>query len=261
MRNRRYHVNESFFAKMLSEDQAYVLGFTASDGNVSGNCFRYGLAARDRDHLFLIRSLLRSNHPVTDKVQDMDGVDYHSCGLQVNSARMVQDLAQLGVFPAKSMTMQPWEGKLWLMRHYWRGMVDGDGSVRRNGTAYQIRLCGNSQVVDAFIRFVAIRTGTLGRMESMKSIFEVRWDRFLDVQKIATLLYGNAKFYLARKAKVALEIIQAERATQDWSKVTKNDLLALYREHGSWPAVGIALGAGPRNIHVLRKRHRIHLCP
>jgi hypothetical protein len=215
--DRTYSLNERFFRDVQSEAQAYVLGFATADGNVGIRCLRFGLKGADQAQLELIRNLMGSNHPVKSKVVWL-GVHRKPCPvceLQVNSVALVADLVALGVGPAKALRVRPWEGRADLMPHYWRGIVDGDGGVRQEGGGYRIMLSGNLPMVQGFIRFIEQRTGARGNPEPDKSIYVVRFGRFVTVQAIATTLYGNATYALQRKWAMARTIIHGSRLTKD----------------------------------------------
>ena len=79
-----------------------------------------------------------------------------------DSIVLVRALGALGVTPRKSATAEPWDGPVRLMRHYWRGMVDGDGGLSlrppgRPGSPRQwcIHLAGSRACVEAFARWAS----------------------------------------------------------------------------------------------------------
>src|SRR5260370_41289523 len=61
--HRRYAVDEAFFDVIDTEEKAYWLGFLTADGTMREKGGMLALQERDIDHLYKIRSSLRSKHP------------------------------------------------------------------------------------------------------------------------------------------------------------------------------------------------------
>ncbi|NJP30536.1 hypothetical protein [Micromonospora thermarum] len=102
-------------------------------------------------------------------------------------------------------------------RDFWRGVVDGDGSIgiyRRPrsiaATMPQFRLVGQRRVLEAFLGFLRTR-GIVGlSVRPHKSIFTVG-TTCGPAERIVALLYADATVALSRKAETAERIITAVR--------------------------------------------------
>ncbi|WP_406073747.1 hypothetical protein [Micromonospora sp. NBC_01638] len=98
-------------------------------------------------------------------------------------------------------------------RDFWRGVVDGDGSVgsyRRPGPRLsefaQFRLVGSQRLLDAFAAFLR-NHGICGlSVRPHKSIYTIG-TTCGPAEKIISLLYAEAPVALARKAKTAEKIL------------------------------------------------------
>src|ERR1700733_1472510 len=98
-------------------------------------------------------------------------------------------------------------------RHFWRGVVDGDGSIFILKTGYSsINLVGSQRLLEAFLPFLTERNLS-GRMtiRPHKSIHGFSTAGYL-ADLIIDELYRNATTALDRKAAAAAPIIESERA-------------------------------------------------
>ncbi|UPT75605.1 MAG: hypothetical protein M0D55_08005 [Elusimicrobiota bacterium] len=101
-----------------------MLGLLATDGNVSGGTI--SLALKDRDRVLLERferAVGLRPSAIRPMVKGM-------LRTSITSAEMARDLAQHGVVPGKTWTLD-WPKGLpkHLERHYLRGVFDGDGGI------------------------------------------------------------------------------------------------------------------------------------
>lgn len=157
---RRYSLNESYFDAVDTPEKAYWLGFIAADGSVlrrgtKSYLLRIELATRDEPHLKAFAACIGTDSPVKRAVREHGG----SLGgsgqfsrIVINSWRMVAALERAGISERKSATVAPWDGPFELMRHYWRGLFDGDGSLGpiTTRTHWSLGICGSPQCVLGF---------------------------------------------------------------------------------------------------------------
>lgn len=204
---RRYSVNHSYFDTIDSEDKAYWLGFISADGNIavkSDYCIQIsiGLQASDYDHLKKFLVCLDSDYPIYTYPK--------TCTVTITSQRLGQALINLGITPKKSFTVKTCKQvPSHLERHYWRGLVDGDGCLhKRNDGYFQIELVGTKDICDGFsdwVKRVGIQTRATTR--SVRSFFEIKYNGFDLVKRICSELYSNSNVYLERKYATCQEII------------------------------------------------------
>jgi len=194
-------VNETFFDVIDSETKAYWLGFLTADGHVNERSVRLRLAARDVEHVRAFTAAVESTHRVTVR----DGV----VQLAVTSRALAAGLCRLGFTHDKSKTAHPVVLPAELEAHYWRGLVDGDGSVswrtskrHRNGRKAWIRLIGTARIVDGFRAFIRRVLNIDNTRRSMSTIWVVDYECSSAVQ-VARLLYSSATVALSRKHEAA----------------------------------------------------------
>lgn len=195
--NRESHIrcslNETVF-DTITEESAYWIGFLMADGCVTNvNQIQLGLATRDRDHVVRFRSFLGSSHKISNRNNGL------GAGLTVSSSHLVSVLAQYGVVPRKSLTAQVIG--LQDNRHFWRGVVDGDGSLMLptpKRSSHLLRLCGSFFLMSQFAEFVKVHLDIDTSVRKHKTIFEVGPGQAKSF-KIVSLLYSDCAIALPRK--------------------------------------------------------------
>jgi len=195
--HRKYLLNERFFEVIDSEVKAYWLGFMSADGNVSGNLVQIDLHEMDADHLKRFARDLESDYEV-----GLRKTPWLQARLGFFSQQMAVDLASHGVTERKSATLIPWPGPPELMRHYWRGYFDGDGSIFTGADGkWGMSLVSKSEpVVIAFSKAVEGATGKFGRVVQGHFTMDVKYSGINTCKPIAAWMYGEANVVLARKA-------------------------------------------------------------
>ncbi len=130
MAKQKYQVTVPEIAP-LTEELVYWLGFILADGcvlhmppNKGQNKLRINLKPGDADHLRKLVRFLDSNHPVY--------IYEASCQLSISSNALVAFFESFGIVPRKSLIAVA-DDRLVNSRHFWRGIVDGDGSIGRGG--------------------------------------------------------------------------------------------------------------------------------
>jgi len=128
--NKKYSANYNFF-KTWSPKMAWVLGFIASDGNITYNKQQHSLrfCQTDKDLLEKVKRALDSNHRIYEfkKLRATWNTPY---GLQICNKNMCQDLINLKITPRKSLTLEMPIVPDKFLRHFVRGYVDGNGCIR-----------------------------------------------------------------------------------------------------------------------------------
>ena len=213
----KYYCDHGFFDAIDTEEKAYWLGFLAADGYVSdGDSISLRLQPMDAEHLYRFKYALKSTHPVTEYSSQST---YHdrlvtSSDFTMGSARLVRGLSRNGVTPRKTFTLK-WPEQLGaeLLRHFLRGMVDGDGSLgsyvrkgRDTGkfiTHYAFSLISSQEFVEGCQNYLVEVCG-LGRTrldpkKGSPGIATVRYGGRRQVERIFHLLYDDANVFLLRK--------------------------------------------------------------
>lgn len=211
-----YQLDDSFFDIIDTEAKAYWLGFITADGCVRDNGRHYTLQVKlkqsDAGHLAKLQADLGSDRPLY--LAEKRGVAGASAMLAVSSKHLVRSLEALGVTPRKSQTAQPWLGAPDLMRHYWRGMFDGDGSISLESSRakWVLTFCGSRECVTAFAEWSRRIAPAVSRLYDRQTLWYWKAAGVALPQAIAAELYGNATVYLDRKFALATELAEVAPA-------------------------------------------------
>lgn len=211
--------NQDFFDVIDTEEKAYWLGFITADGCVvstprhpEGERISVQLAIRDRKHLVKLKQALAADAKIVTRVhkEGFDGrvKDRGFASFSVGSQKLVSALANLGVGPRKSATVEPWNGPDDLIRHYWRGVVDGDGSIaRKSDNLYTVFLCGSEACVRGFAEWASRVCGTKATPYFRTGCWYVGVSGRHQVPKLIQALYGDCSVSLDRKQERADQIL------------------------------------------------------
>lgn len=211
----------SVFTSVDTEEKAYWLGFITADGCVSGVSagnlsFAVGLARKDRQHLVKLREFIGAHRDVLDyEAESIDGVVRPYSRFTSQDRALIMDLVRHGVTPRKTGRETPWNGPDHLMRHYWRGVVDGDGSVySENAASAAVALVGSHDLVSGFLAWANPIAGTAVNPSADKRSPD-HWRCVIhgkrQTDSLVTALYENASVALDRKMARAQELM--DRAT------------------------------------------------
>lgn len=213
-------IDKTRFANITTEEEAYWLGMLYTDGNITSrkHGIRLTLKASDVDHVReFARFMGTQKEPSIRMVRGGSWFPNGSMrrdGLQadfsVHSPTVHANLVAQGCTPRKTWTCTPWVGPEYLMRHFWRGCVDGDGWVCVGRKQVVIGLCGNVAMVKGLRDFILNQTGFKGRYSESEPIgvaaraaglkfAKVTWNSISATDAVASLLYGDCQVSLARK--------------------------------------------------------------
>src|SRR5712692_5369386 len=198
--------DELYFQVIDTEEKAYWMGFLTADGCVtkgkkSGESPRITihLAKQDYGHLIKFKQALQATQMVSTSGQ--------GCSFTIFSSEMAADLATHGILPNKTFSTKPVQVSSELERHYWRGVIDGDGTFAKNGRS--LALVGDYDVVLAFQAFVLSHCpevrATVRKTENI-FVFHIGKQATLCILQ---LLYGESIVYLDRKYERAKQMVEA----------------------------------------------------
>lgn len=219
-RRRLLSLDEHAF-DIVTPEAAYWAGFLFADGCVCGSYFAVELAAQDRAHLELFRSFLGSAHKITSVRRPgraLGGLDF--VRLQIFSKRIVCVLSHYGVIPKKTATARV-PKSLALNADFWRGVLDGDGSIdscirqsRESHFRFQpmVRMCGTAEVCNTFAIFARRRAHCNMQILPNKSIFIASCGGRLQVTRLLRVLYAREGPRLKRKYRRFIKIDEIAKA-------------------------------------------------
>lgn len=205
----KYSVNDSYFENIDSEDKAYFLGFIMADGNLAKGQHTeeyirvsLHLQVSDIEILEKFKYYVEQNHKI------FIGSHFNDCALRFVQRKMVNDLRKYGITERKTgsehinLEMIPHE----MHRHFFRGLIDGDGWICIGDASQSLGLCGSYEMCKSFVEYLnrELQT-TLLKVSKVKdkNCYKVSYSSIYDMQNIQKLLYQNATVYLSRKKAIA----------------------------------------------------------
>ncbi len=106
----------------------YLVGVVATDGCLSGNGRTITIAAKDAKYLTALRDALKVRCCVG---QGRSGYGYIVHRLQIGSKSLYNRLVALGLSQRKSLVLGPLDVPDHGLKDFLRGVIDGDGGIRR----------------------------------------------------------------------------------------------------------------------------------
>lgn len=213
---RKYRANDSFFDSIDSEIKAYLLGFLYADGYISSDG-RIGILLNEKDIeiLELIQTYIAPESEI--KYINYQNIKRDSqVKIRFKSKQLYKRLQYYGFTTDKTHTNCTILSKIPLnyKRHFIRGYLDGDGSVRfekhynKNNNSYWaslgISFCnGVPKILEEIKEFFNFPV----KLKEHKSWYTLNYYKKEYVKYICTLLYTDCNFYLKRKFNNAINSI------------------------------------------------------
>ncbi len=223
---RKYTLNENYFEDINTEEKAYWLGFLHAEAGVSvnkkGNQLIVSLSQGDGQHLFKLAAALQTNAPIRnyEYLKKNGKLNKYTKFCLTYSGKLAETLTKLGVKPKKSHTLLPAQLDESLMRHYWRGLFDGDGHIMQTRTWWKTGLCGSKPCVEGFKKWANHVSGTKANVQPDHSVYSFTIQGVGAPQALITEMYKDNTVSLDRKQKIA-EVLMAMPIQRHWYKIIK----------------------------------------
>jgi hypothetical protein len=199
----KFTCDESFFDNW-TEESAYVLGYIFADGNVQCDPIesRWGLtitaSEKDVAHLERVRQLLK----ITKSL--LYAAKTRSYRLNIANRTLAKKLVKLGVVPRKSLIVEFPRVPTRYLRHFIRGVVDGDGSVfyfdRPRSPYFTIRVfSGSRKFLTGAGRAIMGQTGIPARVRMVHKNAYVLDYTCSRAERLGRWLYDDSHIFLERK--------------------------------------------------------------
>ncbi len=235
-----YEVNHNAF-DLATDECAYWVGWLMTDGCITkGKTHKYYkvclcLQKNDIEILENFNSFLSSNYPIlqySQKNRRFKNGKYEyffseSARLAIPSELLVEKLAVYGVVPRKTFTAEV-PSIFKLNSHFWRGAIEGDGSISITKNKAVISLIGTESICKDLVRFYEIKTGYSLKKNPTKhktsNVFSVYFQG-KQAKLLGDLLYQNSEnSRLSRKYQSYLEVC---KLVEDQGILLRHEYLAL----------------------------------
>ena len=162
-------IDENAFSS-LNEQNEYWMGFLYADGFIvkqkikSGTSKRFGcfLKSTDKSHIQKCLDFLNTDYQIRTKksrgVSIIGGKEYiikgEGVGFQITNSKIVDDLIGYGFTTHKSWSGLITDKRLLKSIHFWRGLIDGDGSIGYSRGEPIFSLIANELMVKEFHNYI-----------------------------------------------------------------------------------------------------------
>ena len=213
--NRALHKNEEYF-NTETHNMAWLLGFLASDGNVSkrDNCIKIALSTVDIEILEKIKKELDIENPI-HTYTNRKGFDY--CSLSWTCKKHKDKLAEYSIIPDKTFIIKPpYKLNKKYFIDYIRGYFDGDGSINyiSSNNALRWQICAANKEILQWIINVLYDQYNIPKvkvLEQQKEKHVLYYFQYStnSTKEIFNILYSTDKnsLYLKRKKDKFMENI------------------------------------------------------
>lgn len=204
---RKSYLNEKYFDKITSKEQAYWLGFLAADGYVANDVITIQLQLRDRDHLRKFSDAIQGNLTVRE-IQGINNFnyEYHHCRISFKSTHMFNQLKEKGIIPKKSLKLlYPQWLKVDLQPYWILGYMDGDGSICKNRDKVRISFTGTLDVLENIKKYLK-SNAKIRKEHRCEQTFNLQLENNISFDFLILMDYANLPFCLERKKERFLEL-------------------------------------------------------
>ena len=213
--------NDNYFENIDTEEKAYFLGLIYSDGNVREHNGGYYLSIELKREDKYILEKLATELKCENKIYDRDrktnfGESHMSNFTSCNSKKIFDDLARFNIVPDKSHTTTSFINieeliPNNLIKHFLRGLIDGDGTISKRYTTRQNVIAIYQNEINFCYEFDRLLKKSMNDYDLYENIivnkntgvYNLRYRRIDDIKKICDFLYNGSNIYLKRKYQLA----------------------------------------------------------
>jgi len=194
---------------------AYVIGIIATDGNLSSDLRHLIITSKDYEMIINCKGCLGINNKISRTARGKSkNKKYYM--LQFGDKNFFEFLIDLGLTPRKSKTMSELKIPEKYFADFFRGCIDGDGSISISSHAeskhpqYKMRLCSASGnflnwILESCKKSFDVQGGSISKTNK-SSVYTLTFAK-KDSIKILKMIYFKNVLCLSRKRKVALKIL------------------------------------------------------
>lgn len=141
--------------------------------------------------------------------------------LKIRNQKLADDLSKYGIIQNKTYVINklpniPEELEI----HFLRGLLDGDGSIYRAKNKICIDFCSyHSNICEQFRKiankFLSEENKNTNLVANYGTAYHIRFYKKDSVKQLATALYKDSNYYLARKYALAEELFIEDKSEED----------------------------------------------
>ncbi len=234
-RYRSLTYNSKAFSNWDEEEAAYFYGFILGDGCLheksNTKSIVIGLNTRDIDILEKFKKYLGSSNKIGSRTAGKHQVSQFS----FSDKEIIDRLIAVGLVPRKS-TKETIPAHLESNPHFWRGLVDADGSLNTKSThanrSFSVSLVGSKQTAEKFKLFCdkTVNSEAKIRLHTKSSNIYYCTVTGQNARKLVRLLYEDAQVFLDRKYQIAMDV----QKDYDFLNIKRSNAQPLSTKDGKW---------------------------
>jgi hypothetical protein len=216
---KKYKIDESYFDNINTEDKAYFLGMMYADGCNQRSRFNITLAKKDSYLLEQFAKFLQTDKPVDFPNKT------NVAKIDICSSKMCRKLSSLGCVPRKSKIITfpkflPSE----LVNHFIRGYFDGDGSLTKCNTTWNIYIAGTLDFcngISSSIDFLKLEPLIFPHKSNSIYYFSISGEK--RVTEFMEYMYRGSTIFMERKKEKYNEMLLYYRYLRENSHLNKHN--------------------------------------
>jgi len=200
-----YTINEEAFSDVNEEACAYFYGWLLTDGCLSKKSVSLELSSQDEEILLNLKNYLQSSNTIRrrSRVDSRTGNTYHQSSFAFSHATILERLKAFG-FDAKKSLNEKCPEQLAFNRHFWRGVIEGDGHIAKN--SFRLEVCGGKELAESFACYCATICPEYTPKVTLNGKMHVGYvSSKYQIKKILDEIYKECNYKLSRKYQVYLE--------------------------------------------------------
>lgn len=203
---KNYSINEDAFLDLTTEEPAYFYGWLLTDGWVSKANVSIELSRKDEELLINLKDYMGSSNKIyqRSKLVKVTGNSSDMSSFGFSHEPILDRLKGLGLKEKKSLK-EVCPDVFKYNRHFWRGVVEGDGHIAKSGS-YSVEICGSEELCDSFENYCKSICPEVHVYRAMNGkMFIAKIGRKSSTNMILNELYRDCNLKLSRKYNIYLE--------------------------------------------------------
>lgn len=215
---RKYYCNSNFFNKIDSYAKSQILGLIYADGYIHQNSLNIGLKSTDAAYLNEIKQIMEFTGELKIYTDRSKATPLEMANLKITDKQIITDLAKLGVFNRKSLTIKfptieqvPFE----YLPSFLLGNLEGDGCIHFDISRHRIAVSFTSGSRDFIYPLKEILSSSFSLHTSLRDrdvsrkiwAYSLRSSGNYQVIKFLSLLYSISAFRMERKYNLYLKAV------------------------------------------------------
>ena len=210
-----FTINENAFADVNEPECAYFYGWILTDGNIRKTKYAYNtsieLSLKDRSVLESLQSYINNGNIIRERRRHDSRTDkiYSMCSYSFQYEPITNRLLNLGLSERKS-TKEFSPEEFLFNRHFWRGVLEGDGYLSKLSGCTKMQICGSETLCNQWYDYcksvVPSMHMTITADSKGNGLFHTYSGRFDECKSVLDSLYLGVPEHMRLKRKYDLYV-------------------------------------------------------